>query len=156
MRHTVYLTRETERSMIRHAVSTETAEVCGLLLGHIKTQLHDNNILVEEFVPVPNIAELPLAQFIMDPTKQLAVMESAFKCGQIVVGCFHSHPLWSNQPSETDRQAIQDNDYLWAIWGGTSNSIGYHLAIKNPRVFIPVDSILFRTQETLDSYFRRD
>lgn len=135
----VHLAKETEGEMLRYGLSTKTAEVCGLLLGHI---LSPTVVEIDKFIAVPNIAKEPLALFIMDPTKQLEIYERAHKDGLSIIGCFHSHPLWSNMPSETDRRMIRDDKYLWIIYGGVTNALASHwgmISDKELQYFIPAE-----------------
>lgn len=106
--------------MHEYAASHKDAEVCGLMAGTFFDD--DKLIVVDEFMPIDNIAEHPLALFLMDPTKQMQFFKRAEAEGKQVVGCFHSHPHNLGIPSMTDAAHINE-DYSWLIWGGQDKQI---------------------------------
>lgn len=104
-------------------------------------------MIINEFIPVKNIAKDPYAEFIMDPMEQLKVYQSVTP-NRMVLGVFHSHPLWSNTPSPTDIRNIRDANFVWAIWGGVQLKTAFYLAHTNPQksfTIIPM-TILTKTE----------
>ncbi len=95
-------------------------EVCGLLSG----VFNDNDSLtITKFYPIDNIADQPLALFIMDPTQQMQVMNKILLTDkESIVGCFHSHPHNLGVPSSIDRSNI-NMEYSWLIYGGQDDCI---------------------------------
>lgn len=116
----VTVPRSVERAMLKHAISHDTVEICGLMAGTFIDETKD--ILVGYFEPIENIAPDPIALFRMDPLQQIMFMKKANERGLQTVGCFHSHPHNFGIPSSIDAGAINE-DYCWLIWGGQDNQI---------------------------------
>lgn len=114
-------------SMKQYGASQPDQEVCGLLTGYFIDS--EKFIVVEEFLPIRNIAPDPLGLFIMEPYLQLQCMKDATRKGMNVVGCFHSHPHNLGIPSSTDARMINEN-YAWLIWGGQDDEL---------RAWYPID-----------------
>jgi proteasome lid subunit RPN8/RPN11 len=127
----IWLPRTLEIAMLRHAYSQDDREVCGLLAGLF---LDDKKVIkVEEFKPIVNVAESPLALFRMDPYEQKKFFDRILNNNKHVIGCFHSHPHNFGIPSLVDQSGINEN-YAWMIWGGQDNRIRswYPRDYKNP------------------------
>jgi proteasome lid subunit RPN8/RPN11 len=58
---------------------------------------------VLEVYPVPNAAERPEAEFVMQPEAQLAAMRAVEERGLRLLGTYHSHPRTPARPSARDR-----------------------------------------------------
>jgi proteasome lid subunit RPN8/RPN11 len=80
----------------RRAREGAPREVCGWLAGA--------NGRVLEVYPVPNAAERPEAEFVMQPEAQLAAMRAGKERGLRLLGTYHSHPRTPAEPSARDRR----------------------------------------------------
>jgi len=114
------------RDIMRHALSDETVEVCGLLTGAFRldgkgSERHEVAV-IKEFIPITNIFPDPAIFFKMDPYEQKVVFDRIGVDIKAVVGCFHTHPFGLGIPSELDRLSINE-DYSWLIYGGQDNKI---------------------------------
>lgn len=95
------------------AVLTETAasahEVCGLLRG--------SGDRIERAEPARNVAADPARHFEIDPAVLLKAYRDARNGGPTVLGCYHSHPGGSADPSATDAEQAAADGRLWLIVG---------------------------------------
>lgn len=103
-------------------------EVCGLIIGHTAP---DGVIEATTYKALPNTNPNPISGFEMHPEKMMKlinIISSLNDDKAKIVGCFHSHPHWSGQPSRTDYNAAKDfdNDFAWLIYGGLDGKILYH------------------------------
>lgn len=85
-------------------------EVCGLLLGDPRQ--------VVEVVHCSNVAADPASTFEVDPAQLIAAHRAARAGAAAVVGCYHSHPGGSPEPSPRDAAEAAPNGWLWLIVGG--------------------------------------
>ena len=88
-------------------------ECCGLLAGvreggrfHV-TALH----------PARNRAARS-DRFEIDPADHIAAQKIARANGQVIIGCYHSHPGGTAEPSQTDAAGAAQEDFLWIIVAG--------------------------------------
>lgn len=79
-----------------HARRDAPSEACGWLAGHEGE--------VERVYPVPNAAEEPEANFVMEPQAQISAMRAIREAGLEILGTYHSHPATPPVPSERDRE----------------------------------------------------
>lgn len=84
-------------------------ECCGLLLG---ASGRDD---VDALLPAANVAANPLTAFEIDPAILLAAHRAARAGGAAVLGCYHSHPQGSAEPSPTDAANAEPGGALWLI-----------------------------------------
>jgi proteasome lid subunit RPN8/RPN11 len=116
-------------------------EICGLLVGRFLSEQDESveniNISVSKVVPILNIEPNPLAAFRMDPIQLIKAMEYAYSNNLHVVGCIHSHPLWSSNYSSIDLgAAIRNNDEaVWIIYGGRKDDYSAFYYDKNLKKF---------------------
>lgn len=123
MYNQVILPHKVWRDIVGHMVSSEDAEVCGLLAGRFDDGIDGTQTAhVHYFTPILNVNPDPSALFVMDPYKQLDFFKTAHSNSLHVVGCVHSHPMGFGIPSEIDRQGINE-DYAWLIWGHQDNRL---------------------------------
>jgi len=120
----VVIDKSTLQSMKDQATSRMNAEICGILEGRFLSpqECSPNSLRVNitAYHPVDNIERMPLRAFTMDPKQLIDTRNSIYDRGNHVVGCFHSHPLWSSNYSSTDFgvAAKVDEEAIWIIWGG--------------------------------------
>ena len=69
-----------------------------------------------------NLAEDPGRHFLIDPALQFALLRRLRGSDRRIIGCFHAHPGGAALPSETDREAAIEGDFLWLIAGGEPES----------------------------------
>ena len=87
-------------------------ECCGLLEG----VRGDSGFRVTALHPVRNISP-DAAHFAMAPQDQFAAQKCARANGRGIIGCYHSHPGGSAQPSAADQAGAGEEDFLWLIAG---------------------------------------
>lgn len=85
-------------------------ECCGLLIAD---QGSPNRI--HRVVAARNVATDPLKTFEIDPQTLIDSYRTARQDGELVVGCFHSHPNGNALPSNRDRARADENGFLWMI-----------------------------------------
>lgn len=82
-------------------------EVCGLLLGQ--------GDRIERALPCRNVAATPSIAFEIDPAALLTAHRAARGGGPAVLGCYHSHPTGSAEPSPRDAAAAAPDGGVWLI-----------------------------------------
>lgn len=85
-------------------------EVCGLLFGSPQR--------IDAAQRCRNVAANPADSFEIDPAALLAAHKTARGGGPAIVGCYHSHPGGSPEPSARDAAAAAPDGLLWLITGG--------------------------------------
>ena len=66
-----------------------------------------------------NVADEPARRFLIDPQVQFDLLRRLRGTKTRIIGCFHSHPNGSPEPSATDRASADESDFLWLIAGGS-------------------------------------
>lgn len=85
-------------------------ECCGLVEGVVSgtaaqaTALH----------AMPNLASAP-DRFEIDPAAHIALLRRLRETGSGIVGCYHSHPNGSAEPSARDRESASEEGFVWLI-----------------------------------------
>lgn len=92
------------------AAAASDVELCGLLRGRGEAA-----IAVE---PAANVAPDPSRRFEIDPAALFATHRDARAGGAAILGCYHSHPSGSADPSATDAAQAAPDGRLWLIVGG--------------------------------------
>jgi len=69
-------------------------EICGLLAGSGDT--------CTAAYPVKNVSPTPECAFYMDPQSQIDAMGAMDRCGETMLGIYHSHPRTEARPSARD------------------------------------------------------
>ena len=82
-------------------------EICGLLFGS------GNGI--EDAQRTDNVADDPASRFEIDPAALIAAHRRARAGGARIIGCFHSHPSGSAEPSLRDAADAPPDGALWLI-----------------------------------------
>jgi proteasome lid subunit RPN8/RPN11 len=65
-----------------------------------------------------NVAEDPARRFLIDPQVQFDLMRRLRDSSLRIIGCFHSHPDGSAEPSATDRAEAYENGFIYVIAAG--------------------------------------
>lgn len=134
----IYDDRVTEKLVV-HALQHPHEEICGVLEGKYLSpegaisRGEDFIVRVTRYYPVQNIAKDRLGGFTMDPYETQKAWDSVLDAGNHVVGCFHSHPLWSSKFSAIDlREAkSQADELLWLIYGKKDDKISAFVLNKD-------------------------
>ena len=94
----IYLTlpRYLINQLFRHAQSSPTEEICGLIAQNPANQFF--------CYPIPNIATQPSRRFEMSPQQQIATLRTMREQHQDLLAIYHSHPYSAAQPSWLDTQ----------------------------------------------------
>lgn len=108
------VTRVRIAKKVLDAIAAETIgsadrEVCGLLFGGPDR--------VNACLPARNVAPDPFRAFEIDPAALLRAHREQRRGGPAIVGCFHSHPGGSSEPSARDAADAEPNGWLWLIVG---------------------------------------
>jgi proteasome lid subunit RPN8/RPN11 len=102
-------------SIREHARATSPAECCGLIEG-----VRQGNVFrVTALHPARNLS-MDEARFEIDPRDQFAAQRAARDRGAEIIGCYHSHPGGSAEPSAADAAGAGEDNFLWLIAGGES------------------------------------
>lgn len=83
-------------------------ECCGLIEGARDTRT------VTALHPVKNLNAAP-DRFDIDPAEHIRLLRTLRGTGRGIVGCYHSHPNGSGEPSATDRDRALDEEFVWLI-----------------------------------------
>jgi desampylase len=90
-------------------------ECCGLIEGVVA----DDGWRVLALHESQNLADDPAREFLVDPEIHFRLLRGLRGSERAIIGCFHSHPKGSPAPSESDRAAARDDNFIWLIAGGT-------------------------------------
>jgi proteasome lid subunit RPN8/RPN11 len=98
------------------ALAAFPRECCGLMEG-----VRDGEaVQVTALHPSPNLADDP-DRFEIDPALQFRLMRE----GRTVVGCYHSHPRGTAEPSARDAEYAFDSEFVWLIAGAAGSLSAY-------------------------------
>lgn len=110
------------------AVNAWPEECCGLLVANA-----DDPTTITRFVVSSNIAADPLTTFEIDPQTLIATHRSVRDRGEVIAGCYHSHPNGDWQPSKTDLSRAEEAGFLWLIIATDKTGLaGYGLYRRMP------------------------
>jgi desampylase len=99
---------------IRHEAGIAAPrECCGLIEG----LREDGRFQVTALHPARNLAT-ESDRFDLDPRDHLAASRLARAGGHSIIGCYHSHPAGSAEPSPRDREGAEEENFLWLIAAG--------------------------------------
>jgi proteasome lid subunit RPN8/RPN11 len=108
----VTLPGELRACILREARNAHPGECCGLLEG-----LRDEDgFRITALHPARNLALSP-DRFELDPQDHFAAHKRARANGHRLIGCYHSHPNGSCEPSAADRAGAGEENFLWLIAG---------------------------------------
>ncbi len=101
---------------IREAArAASPAECCGLVEG----VRQGRTFRVTALHPAGNLSA-DAHRFEIDPRDQFAAQRAARDRGAAIIGCYHSHPGGSAEPSAADLAGAGEDNFLWLIAGGDS------------------------------------
>jgi len=106
---TIEVTSEVLAALEAAADAAHPNEACGILLGEGRR--------VTVFNETPNIHPAPRTHFEIDPQSLVDAYRAERQGGLTIIGYFHSHPLGSGVPSDTDRRSSARDGKVWAIIG---------------------------------------
>ena len=109
--------------LFRHAQSSPTEEICGLIAKSTANQFF--------CYAIPNIAAQPARRFEMSPQQQIAALRTMREQHQELFAIYHSHPYSTAQPSWLDTQLAYYPDTFYLIislyYQGTLQLRGFQL-----------------------------
>lgn len=94
----------------REAWAALPRECCGLIEG----VLEGSRVRATRLHPTRNIATRA-ERFEIDPSEHFRLLRAARVEGQLVVGCYHSHPNGRAELSERDRAGATTDEFFWLI-----------------------------------------
>jgi proteasome lid subunit RPN8/RPN11 len=94
--------------MLAEAAAAPEREICGLLFGL-------GGQTVTAIQSCANVAARPADTFEIDPASLIAAHKAQRSGGPMLIGCYHSHPGGSAEPSSRDGEAALDKGKLWLI-----------------------------------------
>jgi desampylase len=113
-RRVLHLSPTHAATIVAAAYARFPAECCGLLEGMATA----NGWTVTAAHEARNIADEPQRRFLIDPQFQIGLLRRLRGTARSVIGCFHSHPGGTAEPSGTDISAAIEADFVWLIAGG--------------------------------------
>ena len=105
----VRISRRLLQRIIADAAVSPGEEICGLLFGSPHR--------IDAAQACRNVAERRTDSFEIDPAALLAAHKAARAGGAAIVGCYHSHPNGSPEPSPRDAAAAAPDGGFWLIVG---------------------------------------
>ena len=105
------LSDELAAAILAAAANAYPNECCGLIEG-VDTDEGWQVFAVHE---TANIAEDPSRRFLVDPQAQFDLLRALRGGGKRILGCFHSHPNSSAEPSATDQANAYESNFLYLI-----------------------------------------
>ena len=96
--------------LLAEAHAAYPKECCGLIEG----VRHADGIEVLALHPARNLAA-GNDRFEIDPTEHIGLLKRLRGSGREIVGCYHSHPGGTAEPSETDRAGAGEDGFVWLI-----------------------------------------
>lgn len=103
----VRISTELLARLFAQTAASPTIEVCGLLFGD------DEEIAAAQ--PCRNVAADPACRFEIDPAALIAAWRAARAKGRHLIGCYHSHPSGTPEPSMHDAANAAADGWLWLI-----------------------------------------
>lgn len=114
---TLHLGEDLSGEILAAAREAFPLECCGLLEG-VEAADGWRVLAVHR---APNLAEDSARHFLIDPQTQFDLLRRLRGSGRRIVGCFHSHPNGHASPSETDKAAAVETDFVWIVAAGKSH-----------------------------------
>jgi len=94
----------------REARAAHPRECCGLIEG-----VRDGDVVnATALHPTRNLATEP-DRFEIDPAAHFALMRGLRGTASEIVGCYHSHPEGTAQPSQRDHEGSSEEGFVWLI-----------------------------------------
>ena len=109
-------------TLIQHSEACRPSESCAMLLGiHSDQQWNVKEVFLTRNARFPSASE---TSFIIAPEELIQGYELAEKKHLELVGIFHSHPISSAIPSNTDKKYMKVNDGVpWIIFSGLNTDL---------------------------------
>ena len=114
----IILNQEQIDILIEHSTKSHPNESCAMLLG-----THDDQQWNVKEVFLTNNMEKSETNFTISPEELLHGHQLAEKKQLELVGVFHSHPISSAIPSDTDKKFMKGNPVPWVIHSVMNNDI---------------------------------
>lgn len=106
----IAISRALHERLLALAAADPDREVCGLLFGAPDR--------IEAIQPCANVSPNPEDSFEIDPAALIAAHKAERGGGATIIGCYHSHPDGSAEPSARDVEGMDAGLAVWAIVGG--------------------------------------
>jgi desampylase len=103
----ITISRAIRDEILAYAAAEPKREVCGLMFGSVTC--------VEMVQPCANVSPCPTDSFEIDPAALIAAHKRARRGGPPLIGCYHSHPNGSAEPSARDAESADVNLPIWVI-----------------------------------------
>ena len=132
--NTLRLAPDLRAQIEREARAAFPRECCGLIEG---TRTREE-ALAKVLHATHNMA-WELDRFEVDPVDQFRILRAARDNGAEVVGCYHSHPNGTAEPSEHDRESAREEGFVWVIAALTDgdNAVLAAFAVQSGQ-FVPI------------------
>lgn len=132
------LTEKQQQILTNHAESEEPNESCGILFG----SEYRGEIKVKEIFLTKNIEQSPV-NFTISAEQRLEADKMEKELQLKIIGIFHSHPVSTAYPSNTDKKFMELNPEVWLIFSGVSKEFkAYVLEAKISEVPIEIEKSL--------------
>ena len=116
----ILLNQKQKDTLIQHSEKAGLSESCAMLLG----THNDQQWNVKEVLLTHNAHNNSETSFIITPEELLQGHQLAEKKQLELVGIFHSHPISSAIPSNTDKKYMKVNDGIpWIIFSGLNTDL---------------------------------
>ncbi len=118
----ILLNQKQVDTLIQHSAACLPSESCAMLLGTIDDQQWNvKEVFLTRNARFQSASE---TSFIIAPEDLLQGYELADKKHLELVGIFHSHPISSATPSNTDKKYMKVNDGIpWIIFSGLNTDL---------------------------------
>src|SRR5205085_6978534 len=94
----------------REARAAAPRECCSLIEG-----VHDGDVLIATALhPTRNLAS-EADRFEVDPAEHISLLRRLRGTQHKLIGCYHSHPSGTAEPSERDRAGDCEDGFVWLI-----------------------------------------
>ena len=114
----LYLSEDLAAAVLRAATRAYPAECCGLIEG-VDTHAGWQAVAMHE---AANVADDPKKHFLIEPQIQFDLMRRVRGSERRILGCFHSHPGGTPEPSARDRAEAYEAGFVYLIAGGDPES----------------------------------
>lgn len=119
--------------LLNAARTAHPNECCGLIEG----ERDGNNWRALALHETKNLAENPRVHFLIDPETHFSLLRALRGTEREIIGCYHSHPDGSAEPSATDRSSANEDGFLWLI-AGREDEIAAFVYREKEKDFAPV------------------
>ena len=119
----LHLDDELAAFILQAAARSHPNECCGLIEGE-DAAYGWRAIALHE---AANLADDPKRHFLIDPQAQFDLLRKLRGGDRRIIGCYHSHPNGSAEPSATDAAGAYESGFLYLIAAGAPGE-GFTLA----------------------------